>query len=432
MEYVAIGLFIIGLVTIGIFLYRHRNKDTRTAIIPNTEIDPVPHSECDPLLPAQQNTPQEISIQVEQLPIEVIPESSKLIEITDSNVLAHINQLVPNLVQIGNTVTNAVQAAQKNGEVLYRAIIPTGAKLAESREIAGASRGFFHGADGISGHANFVAEKAQTGSAVLANSVAAAMDVASMVVGQYYMAQINSELERISSGISKVSNFQDNEYRSRVFALVSHVQKIASFQTEIIGNDELRFSKISQLDSLEEECTKLLGQANLTLAGFVNKSDLDYEAYELELQIAQNWFICQTTLLEILCKISDLRYALHLGAVSREHCTALLPIYTQQVVETQTQLTQWHKETIERLSVDTTEARRKRDGLDRVVHFIPGLFDDDANFRPISKSTAEMIDAQSSGISLPYLDESDLYIQDVQLIAKDGKIFYLPSDSTTQ
>lgn len=91
-----------------------------------------------------------------------------------------------------------------------------------------------------------MAVEAQKGTAVVANSVAAAMGVASMVVGQYYMTQINTELGVISDGISQ----------------------IADFQTEILENDELRLSKIAQLDSLEEKCTQLLGQANLTLAGF--------------------------------------------------------------------------------------------------------------------------------------------------------------------
>ena len=78
-----------------------------------------------------------------------------------------------------------------------------------------------------------------------------------MVVGQYYMTQINAELGLISESISKVSDFQDNEYRSRVFSLIAHVKKIADFQVEILENNELRLSKISQLDSLEEECTQL-------------------------------------------------------------------------------------------------------------------------------------------------------------------------------
>ena len=120
-----------------------------------------------------------------------------------------------------------------------------------------------------------------------------------MVVGQYYMTQINAELGAISDGISEIQNFQDNEYRSRVFSLLAHVKKIADFRTEILENNELRISKINQLDSLEEECTQLLGQANLTLAGFAKKTNLDYEEYEKVVGNAQNWFMYQKSLLDV-------------------------------------------------------------------------------------------------------------------------------------
>ena len=56
------------------------------------------------------------------------------------------------------------------------------------------------------------------------------------------------------------SGVQNNEYRSRVFSLVAHIKKIADFQVEILENEELRLSKISQLDSLEEECTKAINE----------------------------------------------------------------------------------------------------------------------------------------------------------------------------
>lgn len=432
MEYVAIGICFIAILAVSIILNQRKNKEATAASFVHGAVIPAPAGEGELIHPAQENPPQEIPIYIEALPAEAIPEGSTLAEITDSKVLAHVNQLVPGLAQAGNAINNVVQAAQANGEVLYRVIIPSGAKLANSRDMAGAARGFFHGTDGIRGHANLVAVEAQNGTAVIANTAAAAMGVASMVVGQYYMTQINSQLEKIGNGISKVSDFQDNEYRSRVFSLVNHVKEIAAFQAEIIENDELRSSKISQLNGLEEECTKLLVQANLTLDGFENKSDLDYKSYELELCTAQNWFIYQNTLLEILCRISDLKYALHLGSASREYCIASLPTYTHQVAQTQDRLAKWHKDTTERLCVDTTEAHRKRDGLDRAIHFIPGLFDDTANFRPISKSTAKMIASQSIGNPTPYLDESDFYVQDVQLIVKNGRIFYLPSDSVNQ
>ena len=375
-----------------------------------------------------EDTSNELVIQMEMLPAEAIEDETKLVEITDSKVLAHVNNLVPGLAQAGNAISNAAQAVQAaNGEVLYRAIIPAGAKLTNSKAMEGAVRGIYHGADGIKGHANLVAVEAQKGIAVVANTAAAAMGVASMVVGQYYMTQINAELGGISDGISQIQDFQDNEYRSRVFSLVAHVKKIADFQTEILENDELRLSKIAQLDSLEEECTQLLGQANLTLAGFAKKTGLDYEAYEKALGNAQNWFMYQKSLLDVLYKISDLRYTLHLGAVSREQCVALLPTYTKQVSDTQERITAWHDGTTQRLGIETDEIRRKRAGFDGVIHFLPGLFNDDFNFRSIEKKTAKMITAQASGHELLHtVDTSELYAEDVQLISKDGKLYYLP------
>ncbi len=422
MEYIIIGICItVVIVSAGIFF---RSKLISTG----RPVDSKPvtlKEEPSPSAP-QEEIVQDLAIQVETLPVENISAERDLIEITDSKILARVNNLVPGLLQTGNAANNAVKAAQTQGEVLYRAIIPAGAKLTGSRGMEGAVRGFYHDTKGIQGQANLVAVEVQKGSAVIANTAAAAMGVASMVVGQYYMTQINAELEKISDGISKITDFQNNEYRSRVFSLVSHIKNIAEFQVDILENDELRFSKIVQLNSLEEECTKLLGQADLTLAGYSKKTDLTFDTYEKELQEAQSWFICQNTLLEVLHKISNLRFTLHLGAVSREQCSALLPVYTRQVKEAQTCLTHWHRETTKRLSIDTTEARRKRPGLDKVIHFIPGLINDEWNFRSISERTAGMIDSQTDGLIKLFHDTSDFYAEDVQLISKDGKLYYLP------
>lgn len=89
----------------------------------------------------------EMIVMVEQLPVEIIKDESKLMEITDSKVLARVNNLVAGLVQAGNAVNNASQAVKENGEVLYRAIIPAGAKLTDSKAMEGAFRGFYRGTD---------------------------------------------------------------------------------------------------------------------------------------------------------------------------------------------------------------------------------------------------------------------------------------------
>lgn len=427
MEYVVIGIITAAIIAAGIIIYtkfKKRDSTSSNDLVPGAS---KAISGKDKL--AEVDQANDLIIQMDMLPAEAIDDDTKLVEITDSKVLAHVNNLVPGLAQAGNAVNNAAQAVHAaNGEVLYRAVIPAGAKLTNSKAMEGAVRGIYHGADGIKGHANLVAVEAQKGTAVVANTAAAAMGVASMVVGQYYMTQINAELGEISDGISQIQDFQDNEYRSRVFSLVAHIKKIADFQTEILENDELRLSKIAQLDSLEEECTQLLGQANLTLAGFAKKKDLDYEAYEKALGNAHNWFMYQKSLLDVLYKISDLRYTLHLGAVSREQCVALLPTYTKQVSDTQERLTTWHNGTTQRLGIDIEEIRRKRDGFDGIVHsFLGLLINDDLSFRSMEKKTASMIAEQSSGHKASHnVDTSELYAEDVQLISKGGKIYYLP------
>lgn len=262
MKYLGICIFAIAVIIVAVVLYLKlkKRKDIPSNVIGIINSPAIKGKE----LFTGPNTTNESIIPLEMLPAEAIEDESKLVEITDSKVLTRVNNLIPGLAQAGNAVNNAAQAIKvANSEVLYRAVIPTGAKLTNSKAMEGAVRGIYHGADGIQGHANLVAVEAQKGMAVVANTAVAAMGVASMVVGQYYMTQINAKLDAISDGISEIQNFQDNEYRSRVFSLVAHVKKIADFQTEILENNELRISKINQLDSLEEECTQLLGQANL-------------------------------------------------------------------------------------------------------------------------------------------------------------------------
>ncbi|WP_339563214.1 hypothetical protein [Bifidobacterium thermophilum] len=431
MGYVVVGICIVAAIVIVALLvfreknagYRHQQNESHPdgAVVVTKGIDESSSSDQNPSKPG---------ILVEMLPVEAAPDD-QLVEITDGEVLAHVNNLIPNFAQTGLATANAIQAANAGSEVLYRAIIPSGATLAKSKGTVGAVRGFYRGADGrIAGHADFVAEHAQNGAAAVANTASAAMSVASMVVGQYYMAQINGKIEKINNEISKVADFQKNEFKSRVASLIARVKRIADFQMETLEKDELRLPGIAQLDNLEKDCTELLGQANFTLAGYAKHHDLDYQAYEKELQEAQIWCTYQKMLLDMLYKISDLRFALHLGAVSREQCNAVLPMYAKQVEDTRKLLAEWHDAMAKRLQVDAEKARRKRSGFDGAVHFIPGLFNDDQNFEALDGKTVRMIKDQKANHAPERWDTSNLYAQDVQLISKNGKIYYLPPSKT--
>lgn len=310
---------------------------------------------------------------------------------------------------------------------MYQAVIPVGEKLAKSKDMNGAFRGFYRGSNGrIKGNANLV--EANQKNLAIANKVSVTMGVASMVVGQYYMTQINAELSEINKGIEKISNFQDNEYKSKVFALLAQTKKIASFKVEILENQELRISELNRLNNLEQECIELLGQANITISDYAKINDLNYEKYEQELSAVHNWYIYQQILLDILYKISDLRYTLNLGKVSMQQCGALLNTYKKQVEDTQMKLSNWHEENIKHFGIDTLEIRRRKTGIDGKVSSIIGIFFDDFNYRDISKNIVDMITTQSiclDSLHKPY--KTDLYNKDVRLISKDGKIYYLPN-----
>lgn len=362
-----------------------------------------------------------IAIKVEELPIETIENCESMFEITDNKILGHIDNLVPGLIQVGTATNNAIQA---NANIVYQAIIPAGATLTNSANMSNAVRGIYHGTNGIKGHANFVAVN-QT-ERVVSNTISSGISVTSMIVGQYYMIQINSELTKINEEISKISSFQDNEYKSKILALVIQIKRISSFQTEIMENQQLRNLDIDKLNHLEQNCIELLGQANLTITEFTKKDDLDYKKYNKELTEIHNWYTYQKTLLEMLYKITDLKNILYIGAISKEQLNIIPTTYTKQVMEVHELLTRWHERITKKLGIDTVTSRRKRMGFDGIVHWIPGLFKDDFNFCAISEKTKTMIAEQTSNYNVTSRDKDNLFDKDVKIISKDGKIYYLP------
>lgn len=367
------------------------------------------------------NLKNKMNIKIEELPLEKIENSKSMFEIKDNKILGHIDNLVPGLIQIGTTANNAIQA---NSSVVYQAIIPAGASLSDSASMKNAVRGIYHGKNGIKGHANLV-EVDQTGK-VVSNTMSSGIAITSMIVGQYYMTQINSELTKINEEISKIKNFQENEYKSKILALIIQVKRISTFQTEIIENYELRKSDINKLGHLEQKCIELLGQANLTIISFTKEEKIDYKEYNEKLAEIHNWYLYQKTLLEILYKIADLKNILYFNEISNEQLNIIPETYTKQVMEVHNLLIKWHKNIIKKLEIDTTNSRRKRDGLDGAVHWIPGLFKDDFKFCKIPEETKIMIEEQTSNYNFMPRDKDNLFNKDVKIISKDGKVYYLP------
>ena len=393
-------------------------EETAAALAP----DPAP-------IPAQTDA---LEVRVEEISQDCLPDEALLCEVKDEGLLKRLCSFVPVAVKAGSAAGKAASAISSSGETLYRVVIPSGAKLARSKEVAGAVRGFYRGTGGVAGHANLIPAGSVQAVTALTGVAVAAMRVASLIVGQYYMDRIHRELGALHTEIADVSDFQDSEFQSRVLSLVVHVEKIADFELEILENDELRHFKLAQLDGLEEECTKLLIQVNLSLCKIARRSGPDYAAYEKTLPKIEILLAEQKRLLCVLDRIAALRYALHFGGVSRAQCEALLTPFKEQAQKTREEIASWHLGTMERLQVDLKAGRRKRRGLDRAIHFLPGLFKDAWNYRAIDEKSARMMAAQAKAEEVAMGEQTDYYADDVELFSVGGKFYYLPHDDATK
>ena len=415
-------------IAVSVLIWLNKKKFKENSQQKETRVfDLAPHDED----PISSKNSFELSVRFEDLPALTETQEAQLVEIKDNKLLARIDNAVPGTLQAvanAGAVKNYNDAAKAAGQ-LYQAVIPKGAVLDKSRAMEGAFRGSFRNVpDSIKGNANWVPVDGSAANGLAAMNVAnATMGVASMVVGQYYMTQINDQLEGINDGIVKIADFQNNEFKSKVYALVAEVQKCATFQIETLENEELRNRELAHLKNLEHECAQLLGQANLAIQGFTDNKGLDYEKYEKIVSEANSWYQYQQILLKIMYKIGDLTYALNLGVVSRENSYAMYLPYAKQAEGALEKLNAWHKGNRSKLEIDIDETRRKRQGVEGFFMNIPALFNDDLHYKAISKRTAAMISRQSDGsTAIKPADDTDLFQKDVRLVAKDGKLYYLP------
>lgn len=420
--------FVIVIVAVVVFMFFKSKKNKTTSEAVDDNAGTVLKGKNEVGKPGS----YEMTIKFDSLPALTETEEAHLVEVKDSKLLAKIDSAVPGTLQaVANTgaVKQYADSAKAAGQ-LYQCIIPPGAVLDKSRAMEGAVRGSYREvANSIKGQANWVAVDSGSANKLAAMNVAnAAMGVGSMVVGQYYMAQINDQLEDITAGIEKIADFQEKEFKSKVYALVAEVQKSSTFQVETMENNELRNRELTHLKSLEHECAQLLGQANLSLQEITGKSNLDYAEYEKLISEAETWYQYQQILLEVMYKISDLSYAMNLGAISRENSYALYLPYAKQSEGALEKLMDWHQGNATKLEINLDESRRKRQGVEGFFMGALGVFNDDFNYKKVSNKTISLIEHQAEGkvLSVPNAGD-DHFQEDVRLVAKEGKLYYLPN-----
>lgn len=369
-------------------------------------------------------------IEVTVLPPDAALDEDRLVEINDPKILKRIEGFLSIAKTVVPKIVEKIET-NKNGEIC-RVKYPSGEKV-QVKGKPGKYRGITFRVDengkkmGYNGHAEITPVE-QKNAVKVASSV---MNLASVVVQQYYLSEINNKLGAVKEGVAAIAGFQDNEYRSSIEMLFYAVQKIIDYKDEMLGNDELRGKTLRKLADYEDECSKLLGQASNALESIAKKIPTDYAEYESAMREAGKWRAYQSTLLQILRSASELQFALSFGQTSNGLCYATFNRCLDRSAATQGLLPEWHRNAAERLEIDLEANRRKRYGTDQMLHLIPGLFKKDQNYCSLDERVAETIKEQSGEpCLLAAPEEKNLFEQDVQLIFRDGKVYYYAEDGS--
>ena len=371
-----------------------------------------------------------LAILLEQLPTTYSIDENSLMEITDSHVLAKISGLVPSLSTTGLSIGNAIKSVQSaQGEPLYKVVLKNGGELVDSCSMVGAKRAMTLGPNGIRENANLieVPQDLNKGSA-LANTGAAAMGVISMVVGQYYMVQVDNQLSLINDSLSRVTNFLDVQYKSEVASLMESVYNISRFQISSIENEELRSRELDNIQELRKDCQRLLNQAETTIETLTSKTYSSYSEYESKIKEIEKWNQYQMILVKLLYQLNILDFTLHVGIKSKEQCFGSFSLHTTKIETLHTRLVDWHKNQCEVLKIDLDESRRKHTGVLAWLEKPISWINDDWNYEKVEKQTVRMIKGQTADVGEITYASDNLFEEDVEIIARNGKYYYLPSN----
>lgn len=261
-----------------------------------------------------------LEVVLESLPTTFDETQGHLVEITEPSVLARIDAVIPAASVAGANIAKAVGST---GETLYKVVLKNGGQLVDSRAFVGAKRAMTMGKNGIAEHANLLeVDPSELGK--VANVGATVFSVASIIVGQYYMQQIDAKIGAISDELKGIASTLDIQYRSQASSLIESVYNISKFQMDIIANEELRLRELDNIQELRKDCQTLLNQAEAEIETILGTEQPTYDSYASAIKKIEKWSRYQSILVQVLAQINELDFALSMGAKAKNIATVRL------------------------------------------------------------------------------------------------------------
>lgn len=99
-------------------------------------------------------------------------------------------------------------------------------------------------------------------------------------------------------------------------------------------------------------------------------------------------------------------------------------------MQTRTLLSEWHRKQVDALGIDLSKERVAKAGIQAMISIPLGWIDEKHNYKAIKKTIAHEIFSQANHIFGRTEQPRDVYAEDVELIIKEGKYYYLPKPRT--
>lgn len=291
-------------------------------------------------------TPLPISTDVATEDNLVPGQSHRLFKLGD-DAFARLSALIP--------VVATLPATQ-----LYSVTIPAGQELIEVANKSHVYRGLFHstavGAKGISGHVEMMALSP-------AATVGTVMATASFAVGQYYMHEINNQLEAVNHKLDTIIEFQKIGFASKVAALITRVQQYQVTAGAYIEDDADRQTALIHLNDEQKTASELLDQVFMTLEKR-QSIDVTLRAYKTIIGEIESLLHVQQALLQAMSLIAHMTAMQNARPTERQEADfGLFNVYLERAREKQERLQDWHLSNAERLRLDLTNSNQRLDNV---------------------------------------------------------------------
>ena len=177
------------------------------------------------------------SIQIIEDNMIVPLEKNKISEPKIKDALATIDNVIPKASIVGKNI-NTSKELLNNNRAFFSA-----AKKGTENMIQPKGTNQLIGTQLVNGkfkQTKFTSEDVLVKSAGKNALVNAGFNAASMVVGQYYMSEINDKLQNIQNNINDIQSDMDSEYQGKLMNIVSKIKEVMDNKIEILNNKFLR------------------------------------------------------------------------------------------------------------------------------------------------------------------------------------------------